>query len=343
MISGAKIPKFTQHSQNKKLRKNNGRCEAENFVFAQGKIAFSRKNCFLVFFLICEGLIGDLQMRKFQAVKQKEINTIPELITVFRESYAWRRTMDAFYREEIFIEYIPDHKTNIKLARVDPKSLPCNLTDCYNWTAKIDDRSRRGFIGRDGQTLTCLRLRACVLPGRDEIDWVYPKVTWHSKRAAPLPILATRAAEAAAGIAPAEVDPEIDDEMDAEQKENVARLSYIPYNVFAHNGWKVSWRKDCPEQRPVESFYPRLDKKFAALGQLMPADVGGCRHDSAAKKFSAARMIADKNNERQAHVRLREKTNVLVNQQALALGCQPSPRQQALMNSASASSGAIEN
>jgi hypothetical protein len=182
---------------------------------------------------------------------------------------------------EVFIEYMPPHRSTVPNEQIDSKSVEASIEGCHYWIfAPIPGRVHMRGTGRNYRWLTGLKVKSMMLSG----------IGAHAVAAAVhLRLLASDVV-----LFP----PDDADEEPALLPSEVLQLSR------EHLGWRISYRTEIPECSNLTKFPKRLRKQINDLEIVSKEFVDGHRHASSEDKRLRAEARQNNKNEKQNAISL---------------------------------------
>jgi hypothetical protein len=220
------------------------------------------------------------QAKKNYAAKQL-IDCIEAMVAVWVASATEASKHEPNRAAEVFIEYMPPHRSTVPNERIDSKTVTASIKGCHYWIfAPIPGRVHMRGKGIHSRWLTGLKVKSMMLSG----------IGAHAVAAAVQPRLL-----------PSDVvlfPPDDEDEEPAVLPSEVLQLSK------EHLGWRISYRTEIPESPDLTKFPKRLRNKINDLEIVSKAFVDGNRHASSEDKRLRAEARQNNKNEKQNAISL---------------------------------------
>lgn len=81
---------------------------------------------------------------------------------------------DPNYVKDIFINFEPPPRKDVRYSKFVANKLPCNLTSCCHWKFTLNNRRRKKLASQDGRTLIAVDAQAVILRaprGAHTVEW----------------------------------------------------------------------------------------------------------------------------------------------------------------------------
>ena len=156
-------------------------------------------------------------------------------------------------------------KSTYMLTWVKAPSLPCCLSACHVWDAKITDRRRRHFVRGDCLDAVCVTAQLLSDREAEQSAWAFLSVS-----------VGPASLEDGAASAPMGM---------AEQS--------IALNTRFANGWRLSYKLQTPETESAGVAGRRLQRKVDRMGFLQ-GDAQGQRHRDAEQIKASSDLTAER-------------------------------------------------
>jgi hypothetical protein len=188
-----------------------------------------------------------------QCTKRCTIRTVSDHIAGWQAYHDKALNNNPATQARLFIDYVPEPKPDILKWSVKVKALGAPITSCFAWTFNANDKRRRGEHMFDNicqkHTLTGLDCRANLLLG-------------HVAVVARMFFIVTVPDN---NLDAEEVKEAEEEELHAAPE---ALNGDIAVNVKLHEGWKMSYRLQRPEERTARDYLkPFANKQHDPLGE----------------------------------------------------------------------------
>ena len=115
----------------------------------------------------CDGLTAQLGKWKTAAAREELIKEICKLTEVFNTTAQKLEAANPTRVPFTCVEFMPPERSSFDkmILKLNPRSLPVNLTASHSWQFRRNDARRRTVVGNDGVTLTGVDAKAAFIPG----------------------------------------------------------------------------------------------------------------------------------------------------------------------------------